>query len=179
MRAIDRIRIALVIARYDFWLEWHDVRGRTRRAMRREMHANLLEAAAHEGTTAAIDNLGSIRALAQESAPERTGPTWLSGLYAALAFVTVLGVYSVTLGTAWLDGARVAAGPSAEVSGRPFLAPWVDLHLTTTSDGIGSASLQGDLTWWLVMAAAVFLLASRPWRLFTRRREPNRQRANA
>lgn len=166
MNIIDRVRAEYVTIRYDMWLEWHGVRRRARRAMRREMRINVLDAAAAEGMTRAIDNLGSIRALARESSPDHGRRVrWTVGGYAAvLTFGAVLH-YSLLMGTAWLDGASAAAHGQTQ-TGRPFFAPWVHLELTSANDGMGM-SLSGSLLVPLALSAVAFVVGARPWRLVT------------
>lgn len=175
MSLIDTIRIEAAVLRYDFWLEGFDVYFGERRAMRRDLRANLTEAAAAEGTTAALDGLGSIRALARAQAGDRSHtPRWSRAIWVASGAFAALVLWSTVLGTAWWDGAQAAAPAGQAVTGRPTLAPWIELTMTQGSDGSApgfSATL--GLGWLLLVALAIFILVARPWRLL--RRSPTTQ----
>jgi hypothetical protein len=63
----DKLRILWAGARYNFWLDLHSVPNRKRRDLRRELKANLVQAAANIGTSKALLNIGSLRKLASAS----------------------------------------------------------------------------------------------------------------
>lgn len=170
MTIIDTIRIESAVQRYDFWLETYDVYFGQRRAMRQELRANLTEAAAAEGTTAALDGLGSIRALARAQAGDRSqSPRWSRAIWIASTVFAALVVWSSFLGTAWWDGAQAAAQAGQEITGSPTLAPWVELTLTQGSDGSAAGfSATIGLGWLLLVGLAIFIIVARPWRLLRR-----------
>ncbi|MBP6996763.1 MAG: hypothetical protein KBB39_11555 [Phycicoccus sp.] len=175
MSLIDTMRIEAAVLRYDFWLEGFDVYFGERRAMRRDLRANLTEAAAAEGTTAALDGLGSIRALARAQAGDRSDtPRWSRATWVASGSFAVLMLWSIFLGTAWWDGAEAAAPAGEVVTGRPALAPWIELTMTQGADGsVSGVSATLGLGWLLLAWLAIFLIVARPWRLL--RRSPSTQ----
>ncbi|MEO5982044.1 MAG: hypothetical protein ABIQ13_06995 [Pedococcus sp.] len=80
MKVLDQSRIAWAVARYDFWMDSRGVPRMDRRALRQELTANLTEAAAHEGSRAAVLALGSPRTLAYAAAEAHEGrPRWSYG----------------------------------------------------------------------------------------------------
>lgn len=177
MNIIDRVRIEYAVARYDFWLETREVYRRRRRELRRDLRDNLTEAARHEGAGRAIDNLGSIRALAHESAPPTArSPHWVSGLYAAFATLVLLLGSAAVMAVAFVDGVA-ASGATREVSGDLTLMPWVTVTAQHTDSTLSVG--MGTGTWPLVAPVVVFLLASRPWRLLRTSGVPGRSRVDA
>jgi hypothetical protein len=67
MSLLDRMWIGRAVVGYDFWLEARGVAGRRRRDLRRELRANLSEAALDVGAREAVRRVGSPRVLALEA----------------------------------------------------------------------------------------------------------------
>jgi len=164
----DRLRINLAVLRYDAWL---DLRGgvgsRTRRQLRRELRANLVDASAQVGSRDAVRRLGPIRELAAEAgdATRPTArPTWgRGGVVAARVFALVLLLEALAL-MWWLGGARDAGVPT--VRGSLALFPGSAVEYSRLAGGTAVEFQPG----WLVLAAAAvtFAVASRPWLLARR-----------
>ena len=77
MTVQDRLRIENALLRYDFWLEMRGVAGFRRRALRRELRANLLAASEDVGTTRALFGIGSPKELAYAATEgDPTRPRW-------------------------------------------------------------------------------------------------------
>lgn len=171
MNVIDMLRREYAVQRYEFWLELRGVRGRRRRALRQELRANLGDAAADVGMTAALFGIGSPRQLAHESSPlDPDRPRWVLGfLWATIAFaLTVLGLMFAAF-----NGANGVIG--AGVTGRdvrfdlfPFLGAQAVVRVAPDHGGIVIGVPFG--LWWLLgLPFLVFLFTAQPWRLLRRR----------
>jgi hypothetical protein len=169
----DRLRINLAVLRYDAWLDLRGgVGGRRRRQLRRELRANLVDAAAQVGSRDAIRRLGPLRQLAAEAAEatrttadSRARPAWGHGAaVAAQAFAVIL--LLELLAVMWWTGAAHDSGaPTVRGSLRLFPGSAVEYSRLT-----GGASLEFQPGWLVLAAAAVtFAVASRPWLLARRR----------
>jgi hypothetical protein len=162
---IDRIRIGLAVLRYDAWLDLTGgVPGRQRRELRRELRANLEDAAAQVGAREAVRRLGPIRALAAEAAAAtraESRPSWNRGALVAgktVAAVLVLELLAVV----WWTGAAHASG-NETVRGGLALFPGSMVEYSRIPGGESLSVRPGWL--FLAAAAAAFTLASRPWLL--------------
>ncbi|GAA1390584.1 hypothetical protein [Luteococcus peritonei] len=98
----------------DFWLDYFGAPGRQRRELRNELRANLDGSAAERGWETAREGLGSIRALARESAAsvrDERRPSWTTGaVLAALLFGFVVLVHAWSM-FAFVDGAMATGIP--------------------------------------------------------------------
>ncbi|WP_404383313.1 hypothetical protein LL946_18395 [Knoellia locipacati] len=168
MNTIDRLRIESAILRYDFWLEMRGVGGSRRRDLRRELRANLTEAGADVGTTAALFGIGSPKELAYaatDADPSR--PRWSQGLMWAAGTLLVLLVW-LAITSLNLVQAVEATGSTQAVDVSPF--PWFGTTFTVqSSPGVLEASIS---PLWQLLAGPMlaFLLVAQPWRLLRRRR---------
>ena len=174
MNVLDRARLEVAVQRYDWWLALRGAPGRRRRELRRELRANLADAAAGQGSRAAVSALGSTRTMAAEALPvDLTNPRWSAG--AAAGAVAVAAVLLVELWAAlgWLDGV-VAAGPSrgaGPVAGSLTLFPGSSLEYARAGSGFSLAFEPG----WLCLVAGLlgFLAVARPWRALRGRALPS------
>lgn len=66
MTVVDTVRIETALMIYGFWMDLRGTPGPRRRELRRELRANLRDAAAEVGTGTALDRLGGTRRLAAE-----------------------------------------------------------------------------------------------------------------
>ncbi|HEX5511767.1 MAG TPA: hypothetical protein VFX41_08625 [Actinomycetales bacterium] len=167
MSLLDRMRIARVVAGYDFWLEARGVAGRRRRDLRRELRANLTEAAGDVGAREAVRRVGSPRVLAQEAlADGAKRPLWsLASSCGGLALVVM--VFAVLFAAFGFADGVSASGVHEPVEGPLVLVPGstAEAHFPVG----GGISLGVSFGWSvLVLPAVVFLLVARPWRLLRR-----------
>lgn len=168
MNALGTLRIWLASLRYDLWLDVRGVSGRRRRDLRRELRANLAEAAGVDGVSPALRGVGSLRRLAADGVvPDPTRPRWRTGLWVGSVVAVVLLMATMLASLAWLDGV-IAAAPSAEVEGSLTLLPTTSLaYEPMAGGGFGVTFAPG---WaWLVTGLLAGLLAAAPWRSLTRR----------
>ncbi|WP_052466748.1 hypothetical protein [Mobilicoccus massiliensis] len=158
----------------DFWLDYEGVPRARRRTERREVRTMLDDLARSEGMRAAVRSLGPMRDLARtvgEGYPGR--PRWSVGAAVALPVFAVL-LYSYFFSAmAFLEGVRASGVTGREIDSRT-VAPWFGARFTAFVEPDGGAfSVGGDsFLIVLVVPLIVFLLAARPWRLFTSGREP-------
>lgn len=166
---IDRARIALAGARYDFWLDIHYTRRRDRRALRSELTANLTEAAADVGSGPALANIGSLRRLAAETTrPDPDQPRWYAGAVAGLNALFVLWFVFLLQALTYVEGV-LDAGTDAEVGSALFPFLWSEVVVSSAdADGFGFSLAPGPMPF--VYAAAVGLIVARPWRAVGSRR---------
>lgn len=170
MGIIDRLRIEDAVQRYDFWLELRGARGRQRRALRRELRANLRDAAADIGVTRALFNIGSPKQLAWEMTPEAASrPRWSMGaMWASLAFGMV--VFAVLLTSISFTAGVEASGVVGETV-RGFVFPWFGVdYMARVEPGRGGLSVgAGNVQWYFLgIPLLTFLAVARPWRAFAR-----------
>lgn len=156
-------------ARYDFWLDYHGVPRQQRRELRQELRANLAEATADRGWTAARAGLGSVRHLAQQNAEVLVGRQRLALTAGAIAALCTFAI--VLLGVWWTMFAFADGVLATNLApGESVTAP---VTLLPGSSFTAEKGLDGGLgfgfhisPWWLVLPPlAAFVLASRPWRL--------------
>jgi hypothetical protein len=169
---LQRARIELAVQLFEYHLESRGTRGARRRDLRRELRANLVDAANAEGVAAALEGIGSPLALAVEVGElDRSRPRWwLGALWGAVAFALVLA------GIAWTNAVMLATlaasgGGAAAIE----IAPWWGIRFTASVGADGtpvSIGAEGSLIW-LLAPLAIFLLASQPWRPWT---HPDRSR---
>ena len=152
-------RVRLAVGWYGFWLEFHSIPRRRRRELKRELRANLVEAAAITARQA-IRNLGGPRALARAVARDGVArPRWqMAGVAAAVTFGVSLNV-EVIAALNWLGG--VVDGGGRPTTGTVF--PFPGSVVIYEPPGFG---MQLDPGWLpLIAAVVVFLLVARPWRM--------------
>lgn len=176
MTVLDRIRVHRTALAFDYWMDVEGVPMRGRKARREELRANLAAAVEQAGYAQARRRLGSLRELARAAAGDATlRPRWLVGSYAALAVLAVLAWISLFAATAWIDGALAAGVTGRHVQGQPVLVPWVTAFVDGTHpDARPSSSTLGftaNLLALLIPALLTFVVASRSWRLLTKRAE--------
>ena len=166
----DRWRIGWVYFSYEGWLELSGVPWRRRRELRAELRVNLWDAAAAVGSRRAVAALGPVRALAREyAAGERPAPRWGVGSAAAVLTIEFVVGAQILLGTVWADAAL--ASKAARVSGGVTLLPGTAFDFEQRPTGGFSMGVQFGPAC-LLTALLVFVLASRPWRLWPRRPNP-------
>jgi hypothetical protein len=162
MNVLDRIRIERAVHSYDWWLDLRGTPAARRGELRRELRANLREAAAHTGARAAVAALGSTRQMAADAAlADPTRPRWRVGIYSGLAaFIGTL-VVALLAGLAWADGV-LSADPTEPVRGSVTLLPGSSMEYAPLAEGFSVSSSVG----WLPAAVglAVFVVVARPWR---------------
>lgn len=143
----------------DLWLS--ALPGPRRRAICRELRANLADAAQDIGMRAAIDELGPARDLARYylDGEPRNRPIWYQGAIAALA-VLVLSAAGFAVYTAGMLAAVSDSG--AELAEGLFLG--VRIVAESSADRLG-AQFQGFSWPSLVGCLIAWLLGARVWRL--------------
>jgi hypothetical protein len=164
----NSVRAVVYLTQYDAALEYHGLRRRELRARVNELRANLAEAAADGGVSAALARLGPPRVLAAEVAGVRMAPSWMRGVI-WLAGALAIGLFSLAVSMS----AFVGAFESLAVPGDT--ATWSSLFATMTAtaspDG-GVDSFQVELpVETFVLLLMLFLVGARVWRLWTGRRE--------
>jgi hypothetical protein len=167
---VERARIEGAVQSYEWWLDLRGATVRRRRELRRELRANLLEAAKHCGARAAVGNLGSTRLMAAEAVSvDRMRPRWTVGFQTALAALLLSSFAELLAALAWLDGAT-AAHPDHRVTGSLTLFPGSSAQYTPP--GLNLTFGPG----WLCPAIGLLVLVAvaRPWRALTRRRKRQR-----
>jgi hypothetical protein len=172
MNVLDRVRIERAVLSYDWWLDLRGTPARRRRELRRELRANVREAAAHTGARAAVAALGSTRQMAADAAlADPTRPRWAVGIYSGLTALMGTLVVALLAGTAWADGV-MSADPTAPVRGSVTLLPGSSMEYAPLADGFSVSSSVG----WLPVAVGVlvFVAVARPWRAVRRRPVPAR-----
>ncbi len=158
----DRLAASWAVFRLEGWLEWYAVPGRTGRAMRRELRANLLEAAGQPGgVRGAVGGL-STRELAREAVVDTGGPRWGRGATAAVVAFVVVVVAQLVLSAVYADGLLQAGGGSGRLLGN-------EVSAGPAGDGIAVSTVLGG--WSLLLVPVVFVLVSQPWRLLRRTRQ--------
>ena len=165
---IDRLRIERTVWTLDALLG--DLPQRSRVAKRREMRANLAEAAADVGTVEAIRRLGPLRPLAGEYLAAEYGegrphPRWVAAIYwTVLAELTLTGITYIA-NHAFIAGVVAA---DHQVSGTFHWQGFKLLGLGgdfTSVDGINTAIsgyFAAPFQIWVILA---LVLGGRLWRL--------------
>ncbi|BCY12980.1 hypothetical protein [Actinoplanes sp. L3-i22] len=165
---VDRLRVERLVWTLDQQL--YDLPRARRIATRREVRANLLEAAADVGTTEALRRLGGSRGLAEQYLVAEFGDrprwSWIGAAYAAGLTPLLLNYLLSEATNAFADGVRAAHG-----SGTFAYAGVAYLQSAQTVTVSGSdVQLSGGA--WTPLTYAIWLLivifAGRLWRLFRR-----------
>ncbi len=164
MKFVDRVRIESAVQRFDLWLDFRGVSRRRRRELRAELRGNLGDAAAEQGTAAALLGIGSPRTLAHdvaEASPARA--RWAVGAYAALAFFAVLLVVWLFSVLGFVQGVQATGTTGRAVTGELF--PWggtVTAEVGANGSGLSASATVPWVIW--LGSLLVFLAASQPWR---------------
>ena len=167
MNLIDRLRIDRTVWTLDAYVQ--SLPGRNRKAIRQELRANLIAAAADGGTRAAIRRLGPVRRLAvhylENEYGDRARPRWLRGTLWAVA------VGLAILFLAFVGHAGFLAGIEAADAHPEGAYPWRGLTLlgvsgraTYVDDRLSASGLSFSL-WNVVYPLAALILGGRLWRL--------------
>lgn len=168
MNVVDHLRVERAVQSYGFWLDLRGASGRRRRELRHELRGNLREASATHGSAAAVQALGSPRAMARQAlVVDPTSVRWTAGAQAALAALAVVVLVELLASLAWLDGV-LATEPVADVTGSLTLFPGSSLTYEPLDPGFSMSLSLGWLG--LVAALMVLVVVARPWRVFTGRR---------
>lgn len=169
MNLLDRARIEWAVQSYGQWLDLRGAAGRRRRALRRELRVNLLDAAHDTSAAEAVLALGSRRRMAAEAVPPNaTRPRWYAAANWGLLALGVLLLVEGLCGLAWMDGV-MAADKASAASGSITLFPGSDLVYEPRPGGGFAMSFAFG---WLPLAVGLltFIVVARPWRLVTGRR---------
>ena len=170
MNVLDRVRTERAVLSYDWWLDLRGTPWRRRRDLRRELRANLRDAAAHTGAQAAVAALGSTRQMAADAALEDpTWPRWTVGLYSGITALMLTLFAALLAGLAWADGV-MSADPERPVRGSVTLLPGSSMEYAPLDNGFSISAGVG----WLPVAVGllVFVVVARPWRVVRRSSVP-------
>lgn len=165
MNVLDRARIEWAVLSYDFWLDLRGASIRRRRDLRRELRANLRDAAARSGGRGAVAALGSTRRMAAEASTEdATRPRWTAGAHSAFVALALTMLGTLIAATAWADGV-MSADPDRPVSGSVTFLPGSSLEYAPVGEGFEISFTTGWAP--VVVGLVVFVLVARPWRMLT------------
>ena len=169
---IDRLRIERLVWALDQQL--YDLPRAQRIATRREVRANLLEAARDLGVTEALRRVGGSRRLAEQYlvAEFGDGPrhSWIGAAYAAGLTPLLLNVFLGEAATGFRDGVT-AADPHATGTYIWSGASWLQSATTYTfSDGAASGHGGAWTPLTYVVWAVITIGFGRLWRVRPRRR---------
>jgi hypothetical protein len=164
---VDRLRIERLVWMLDQQI--YDLPRSTRVATRREVRANLLEAAGDVGTTEALRRVGGSRRLAEQYLSAEFGDrprhTWVGAAYAAALTPLLLNFFLGEAALSFQDGV-IAVDPHATGTFTAAGVSWLQTATTFTFTD-GSAASRGGawtpLTY--VLWALVTIGAGRLWRL--------------
>ncbi|GIF26585.1 hypothetical protein BJ973_001029 [Actinoplanes tereljensis] len=168
----DRLRIERLVWSLDQQL--YDLPRAQRLANRREVRANLLEAAHDVGTTEALRRVGGSRQLAEQYLVAEFGdgprPSWIGAIYAAALLPLLLNFFLSEAANAFESGVTAADPQATGVYVWSGVSGLQSAITYTFSDG--AASHHGGA--WTPLTYALWLLlivgAGRLWRLRLRRR---------
>lgn len=173
----DRLRLERVIWTLDTYLQ--SLPARARRAIRREMRANLRASAAEVGVSEAVRGLGSVRRLAIDYLEaEYDGgprPSLLRGFGWTMAAGLILVMVVFVGHSAFIDGVEAA---NQRPNGTYAWGGWDLLGVrgeVTYADGQFEGFDLWFMPWMLLYPLVVFLVSARSWRvvsLWWRRRRP-------
>lgn len=160
----DRWASARYVFDFDSHLEWLGVSSKQAKQHRAELRANIADAASEGGMAAALERLGSPRALALAVAHDARRPRWVrGGLVAMLAFVAIQWFYVGAADIA-AESAGSAASGATEVTVDTALLPGLTVEVATDSTGeLDAVSLEQDARA-LIAPVLIGLLAAQPWR---------------
>ncbi|MFD1506610.1 hypothetical protein FE374_15510 [Georgenia yuyongxinii] len=155
----ERLRREAYLLDLQVWLDTYP--GRRRRALVRQLRADLDAAAVESSMSEAIASLGDARSFAREYLDllPRDRPRWQVGAAWALgwlaAWLLVVSVFVAAL-------LQVAAGAGPDGVRARLL--WAELTVRNTGAGVSVESLAG-FPWSLVIALTLFLFVGRAWRV--------------
>jgi hypothetical protein len=142
--------------------------GRSRRAIRRELRANLRSSATEVGVREAISGLGSLRRLGlsyldAEYGEGRPRPELLKGTAWAIAVEIALMIAMIVGFDSFLDGLEAGSpGPGAYVWDR---IQFLGIRAEVSYDAAGFSGFTWSVsTIFLIYTFAAFILGSRLWR---------------
>ena len=161
MNIYDRLRLRVVAARYDLALDGRGVGRRRRRELRRELHANLTDAAQDVGARQALGGVGRMAASVTEDDAE---PRWTTGLAAAALGLLLVLVVELLAAANYIAGAL--DGGATRASGTLIPFPASDMVVESGPDRFAVSLGFG---WMSVLVPVIaFVLFARPWRLLSR-----------
>ncbi|MDE9366414.1 hypothetical protein PZ938_12450 [Luteipulveratus sp. YIM 133132] len=163
---IDRLRRRRYLLAYELWLDLYGTRRGQRRELTRALRANLDDAAAREGTAAALRGLGPARRLASDEAAalrDRRRPAWAVGSAAAGMTAIALLLVGLLSTVAFIDGVNARSG-GGSASGGLTLLPFSEVSVDRANGGL-AVGLSGQPLPYLALLLVVFLVASRSWRV--------------
>ena len=164
----DRIRIERTVSLLDTYLS--DLPRKSRVAKRREVRANLRDAAADVGTAEALRNLGSPRRLAAGYLAAEFGdwqprPSWTSGFFCGALVLIAAETFVHAMTTTYGDG-LLAADPHIAGTVQWRGIPYVSSQVTYIFADGKASTVGGAWTPWVYVAiVAAFVLGGRIWRL--------------
>jgi len=169
---LDRLRIERLVWSLDQQL--YDLPRAQRIGIRREVRANLIEAAHDVGVTEALHRVGGSRELAEQylvaQFGDRPRPSWIGAAYGALLTPLLLNFFLGEAGQAFRDG--VAAGvPHATGTYVWSGVTWLQSATTYTfTDGTATSSGGAWTPLTYLVLFAVMVGTGRLWRVRVRRR---------
>lgn len=171
LNGLDRLRIERLVWSLDQQL--YDLPRAQRIATRRDVRANLLEAARDVGATEALRRVGGSRRLAEQYLAAEFGDnprhSWISAAYAATLTPLLLTFFLTEAGNAF-QGGVTAADPHATGTYTWSGVVWLQSAATYTFNN-GTASTHGGA--WTPLTYLLWLLITigvgRLWRLRFRR----------
>lgn len=163
----DSIRIELVVRRVDYVLEGR-VQMARRRQIRNELRSNLLDAAQHSSTQAAIKQLGDLHVLASSYLDLYRGRfDFRAGTWAAVATYTAIQVLAIVLMLAFNAGVN-AGGAHAGTYSFEFWNGFGPFAGSVSANGSSFVMLLLSPAHVLLMSAA-FVVGSSHRAVFARR----------
>jgi len=169
---LDRLRIERLVWSLDQQL--YDLPRAQRIGIRREVRANLIEAAHDVGVTEALRRVGGSRELAEQYLAAQFGdrprPSWIGAAYGALLMPLLLDSFLGEAGQAFRDG--VTAGvPHATGTYVWSGVTWLQSATTYTfTDGTATSSGGAWTPLTYLVLFAVMVGTGRLWRVRVRRR---------
>jgi hypothetical protein len=163
----DRLRLAWLSARYDFWLDLNSVPRRDRRELRNELLSNVHDAAADVGVRNATANIGKLRHLARQTARDgELRSAWSAAITASLTTVAALIVGFLFLSLYYVEGVLDSGTDQVVTSSLfPFFGSQIEVE-PATADGLGFSVSPGALP--LLTGVLVFIVVAKPWRALRR-----------
>ena len=167
LSVFDRLRIFWAATRYDMWLDLKSVPRRQRRELRAELRSNLAAAASDVGLPAALERVGSIRALATEAVRDgELRSRWLAGA-AAAATTLAVGLVSFMLLTLYYAEGVLDSGATQVVGSSLFPFFGSNVNVDPSAGGLAASIQPGPMPF--VVAALAWLAVAKPWRTITDR----------
>jgi len=169
---LDRLRIERLVWTLDQQL--YDLPRGQRIAIRREVRANLIDAARDVGVTEALRRVGGSSRLAEQylvaEFGDRPRPSWIGAAYGALTTPLLLNFFLGEAGNAFRDGVT-ASVPHATGAYVWSGVSWLQTATTYTfTDGTATSSGGAWTPLTYVLLLAIMVGTGRLWRLRIRRR---------